>query len=173
MTALSTEKGSLARKFERPITPVGADTVRDDAETLDAQAAKLRSQRMTYREIAEVQKCSVATAHERAQRGLQWIMYEDVDTGRQFERARLDLLWTKVWDIAMREHTAVAHGKVVKDDEGNPIIDDSQNLQALRELRAIGESYRKLEGLDQPTRVEQSGSMVYRIEGVDPAEDLT
>lgn len=147
--------------------------MRDQRDAQDAQAAMLRAKRMTYREIAEIQGCNVKTAHERVQRGLKLAIYEDVDTGRQFERARLDMLWRKVSEIAEKPHYAMAHGKLVLDKEGEPIVDDGPNLTAFRELRAIGESYRKLEGLDQPTRVEQSGSMVYRIEGVDPAEDLT
>jgi hypothetical protein len=40
-------------------------------------------------------------------------------------------------------------------------------LAAYKEMRSIAESYRKLEGLDQPTKVEQTGTVKYEVVGVE------
>ncbi|MFE3387346.1 hypothetical protein [Streptomyces anulatus] len=51
------------------------------------------------------------------------------------------------------DHIMVSHGKVVKDDDGVPLLDDGPKSAAIRELRTIRESYRKLFGADAPSRV--------------------
>lgn len=88
------------------------------------------------------------------------------------EAAQLDDLFVSAMEVLERDHPVVSHGKVIKDDEGNPLLDDGPKLAALREMRAIRESYRKLLGVDQPTQVAVSGSVKYEVVGVDP-EDLT
>jgi len=87
------------------------------------------------------------------------------------EAALLDDQFVSAMEILERDHVVVSHGKVIKDDDGNPLLDDGPKLAALREMRAIRESYRKLLGVDQPTQVAVSGSVKYEVVGVDP-EDL-
>jgi hypothetical protein len=125
---------------------------------------------MTYAQIAREMGCSPSTAFERVQRVYQATRVETAETARQFERERLDGLWQKAEAIASTVHYVVAHGKVVKDDDGNPVIDDGPVLAARREQRAIAESYRKLDGLDAPTKVEQSGAVTYEVVGIDPSD---
>lgn len=88
------------------------------------------------------------------------------------EAAQLDDLFVHAMEVLERDHVVVSHGKVVKDDDGRPLLDDGPKLAALREMRMIRESYRKLHGLDQPTQVAVSGQVRYEVVGVDPA-DLT
>lgn len=88
------------------------------------------------------------------------------------EAALLDDQFTSAMEILERDHVVVSHGKVIKDDTGNPLLDDGPKLAALREMRAIRESYRKLLGVDQPTQVAVSGAVRYEVVGVNP-EDLT
>jgi len=88
------------------------------------------------------------------------------------EAALLDDMFAEALEILERDHVVVSHGKVVKDDAGNPLLDDGVKLAALREMREIRHSYRKLFGADQPTQVAVSGSVKYEVVGVNP-EDLT
>jgi hypothetical protein len=88
------------------------------------------------------------------------------------EAAQLDDLFVSAMEILERDHVMVSHGRVVTDDTGTPLLDDGPKLSALREMRQIRESYRKLLGVDQPTQVAVSGGVRYEVVGVDP-EDLT
>ncbi|WP_406156961.1 hypothetical protein [Streptomyces canus] len=88
------------------------------------------------------------------------------------EASLLDDQFVAAMEILERDHVVVSHGKIVKDDAGTPLPDDGVKLAALREMREIRHSYRKLFGIDQPTQVAVSGSVRYEVVGVDP-EDLT
>lgn len=143
-----------------------------DQDILDIEAARLRvEERLGYREIAKAMGCSVSTAHARVDRVYKAGMSEATEMMRQQERTRLDMLWQRSKTIAETIHYVTAHGKVVCHPEtGEPIIDDMPRLAAQKEMRALAESYRKLEGLDQPTKVEQTGAVKYEIIGVDAAD---
>ncbi|MGA5435468.1 hypothetical protein ACPCIZ_12840 [Streptomyces cellulosae] len=142
-----------------------------DQELIDAQALELRNQRYTERQIAKIMGCSPSTAHERVKRAIRRVLVEATETARQLERDRLDILWQRAEEIATREHYVTAHGKIVLDHNGNPVIDDAPVLAARREQRALAESYRKLEGLDQPTKVEQTGNVTYEVIGLHDTTD--
>lgn len=163
-TALVPRKLSDVVKVEKGVPPM-------DQAVLDIEAARLRGQRMTYREIAAEMGCSAATAHDRVKRAYRDARVEATDLARQFERDRLDHLWRRADKIARTVHYVSAHGKVVIDpDTGKPLVDPMPVLAAQKEMRALAESYRKLEGLDQPSRVEQTGTVEYKVVGVDPSE---
>lgn len=86
------------------------------------------------------------------------------------EAAQLDDLFVAAMEILERDHVMVSHGRVVTDDTGIPLLDDGPKLAALREMRQIRESYRKLLGVDQPNKVEHSGGVTFEIVGVDPQD---
>jgi hypothetical protein len=69
------------------------------------------------------------------------------------EAALLDELYAHAVDVLERDHVTVSQGRIMKDVDGTPLLDDGPKLAAIRELRAIRESYRKLYGIDQPSRV--------------------
>lgn len=138
-----------------------------------AAAARLKAEhpRMTYQQIADavgysdkgsawraIQKCRNAVLQ---QAGAELIASE---------AAQLDDLFVSAMEVLERAHVMVSHGRVIKDDEGNVLLDDGPKLAALREMRAIRESYRKLLGVDQPTQVAVSGQVRYEVVGVDPAD---
>jgi hypothetical protein len=143
-----------------------------DQDILDIEAARLRvEERLQYREIAQVMGCSTSTAYDRVQRVYQARKVEATDQMRQQEHARLDMLWQHQKRIAEGMYYQTAHGKVVKDPEtGTPLVDPMPNIAARKEMRAIAESMRKLEGLDQPTKVEQTGAIEYKISGANPSD---
>ncbi|NUO43742.1 MAG: winged helix-turn-helix domain-containing protein [Streptomyces sp.] len=146
-----------------------------DTDTRAANAARLKADnpRMTYRELAKavgysnpgdawraVDKCRKAV--------LQAAGAELIAS----EAALLDDQFVSAMEILERDHVVVSHGKVITGADGEPLLDDGPKLAALREMRAIRESYRKLLGVDQPTQVAVSGAVRYEVVGVDPA-DLT
>lgn len=157
----------LLREGEKP---EGSRT-RDDVRALDIEAARLRGKRMTYREIGERMGTSYQTAWERVQRAYKAARADATDVAREYERERLDAMYRKAEAIAEETHYVTAHGKVVMHPEtGQPLVDPMPSIAAYKEMRAIAESYRKLEGLDQPTKVEQSGGLKVEIVGVDPQD---
>jgi hypothetical protein len=146
-----------------------------DHDQRAAQAARLRADnpRMTYQQIADavgysnkgdawraVQKCREAVIKSA---GAELIAAE---------AGQLDDLFVAALEVLERDHLVVSHGKVVCGDDGQPLIDDGPKLAAIREMRQIRESYRKLYGLDAEQKVNVSGSVRYEVVGVDP-EDLT
>jgi hypothetical protein len=147
--------------------PEGSRT-RDDVRALDIEAARLRGKRMTYREIGERMGTSHQTAWLRVQRAYKAARADATDVAREFERQRLDEQYREALAIKEEVHYVTAHGKVVCHPEtGQPLIDPAPKLAALQRMQSIAESYRKLEGLDQPTKVEQSGTVKYEVVGVD------
>jgi hypothetical protein len=135
----------------------------------DADASRLRSEGKTYQQIADA-----LGYHDRghAWRGIQRarraILREPAEELIQVESARLDELYVAALDVLDRDHPTVSNGRVMYGDDGRPVLDDGPKLAALRELRQIRESYRKLHGLDQPAKMEMSGGVKYEIVGVDP-----
>lgn len=120
----------------------------------DAAAAGLRADNKTYQQIAdELGYSSKGDAWRGVQKAKADVAREPVAKLIQTEAAQLDDLYVAALDVLERDHVFVSHGKIVKDDQGVPILDDGPKLNAIRELRAIRESYRKLFGADAPSRV--------------------
>lgn len=139
----------------------------------DARAAELKAQRKTYQQIAdELGFCDRGEAWRAVQRALVAIVKEPAERLRAVEAAKLDELYVEALDVLSRDHVTVSHGKVVKGDDGSPLLDDGPKLQAIDRLLKVRESYRKLLGLDAATKTEVSGGVRYEIVGIDPA-DLT
>lgn len=113
---------------------------------------------------------------------------------------RLDTMQAAAEAVLRRRHVHVSGGKIVmqitayaRDDEGNILLDvdgnpKAENVEQLEddapvlaavdrlvkievERRAIGESRRKLLGLDAEQKVSVSGGVTYEIVGI-PAEEL-
>jgi len=120
-----------------------------DTAERDAQAARLRSQGRTYREIAEeLGFASRGAAHDAVARALHAVVKDDAEALRAREAERLDGLYEEALAVLEREHFAHSHGRLVYDADGRPLLDDGPKLAALREMRQIRESYRRLHGLD-------------------------
>jgi hypothetical protein len=112
-----------------------------------------------YRQIASAMNCDVGTSWRRVQRGLRIIdapTLEAAERARAAHRARLEAATEVAMEVMDRDHVHVAHGKVVVDDAGNPVLDDAPKLAAADRIRTLSESLRKLDGLDAPQSVEVS-----------------
>lgn len=119
----------------------------------DAEAVGLRNSGFTYRQIAAAQGINTATAHRRVKRALAAVPSEAVHEMRRIEGERLDDLWKIAWREATRDHLFVQSGKIVRDENGEPLIDHAAKLQAVRTCVALSERRARLEGLDAPVRI--------------------
>ncbi|WP_331756196.1 hypothetical protein OHA04_45685 (plasmid) [Streptomyces sp. NBC_01590] len=138
----------------------------------DAEAARLKSDGLTYQEIADALGYSDrGNAWRGVQRAKRAILREPAEELIQVESGRLDELYVEALAVLERDHVMVANGKIVCDEDGSPLRDDGPKLAALRELRQIRESYRKLHGLDSPAKVNMEGELKYEVVGIAP-EDL-
>lgn len=138
----------------------------------DAEAMRLKAEGKTYEQIAAaLGYYDRGHAWRGIQRARKAVLREPAEELIATEAARLDDLYATALEILERDHVMVSHGKVIYDESsGEPMLDDAPRLAALRELRAIRESYRKLHGLDAARKVDLSGGVRYELVGVDPDE---
>jgi len=138
-----------------------------------AEAARLKAEnpRMTYQQIADAVGYQDKTGAWRAiNRCREAVIREAGAELIAAEASHLDDLFVAALEVLERDHVVVSHGRVVTGADGNPLLDDGPKLSAIREMRMLRESFRKLYGLDQPTKTEVSGSVKYEVVGVDPQE---
>lgn len=138
----------------------------------DAEAARLRSRGLSYRQIAEQLGMSVSSAHDAVRRAMAAVIAEPASDAIAFELDRLDRMYQAALKVLESHHVTVSQGKVVELD-GVPLEDDGPVLAAIDRMVKISESRRKLLGLDQPAKTQVSGELRYELIGVNPAEHLT
>ena len=171
MTNTDPAKGK-GRGQDRPRSGKGRFVRSLDNAERDRQAARLRTQGMPYREIAEqLGYHDEGSAHRAVSKILRETVQEAADELRKVEVERLDALLQVAWNVMMREHVAVSSGKIVMvaDDEGNevPLRDDGPTLAALDRVIKIADRRAALLGLDAPQKIQSGGTVRYEISGVD------
>lgn len=132
-----------------------------------AKAWELRSMGLREQDIADqigVAQSTVSTYVTEAFAELKERGLASAEEWRALELEKLDRQQRHLERIMARNHVAYANnGKIIMDvdEKGNPykLIDDGPVMQAIEGLRKNSESRRKLLGLDQPTKIEQSGSL--------------
>ncbi len=130
------------------------DTTLEGAER-DAAAARLYREVRNYQKVADMLGYSNRGGAWRAvQRCKEVVKRQAGEELIATEAAELDQLYVRALDVLDRDHITVNNGRIIKDDDGEPILDDGPKLAAIRELRNIRESYRKLYGLDAATKTE-------------------
>jgi hypothetical protein len=144
----------------------GKYTRTTDTAERDAEAARLRSRGLSYRQIAAQLGMDVGNAHRAVQRAMAAIVAEPAADAIAFELDRLDQLYRAALAVLEARHITVSNGRVVELD-GVPLPDDGPVLQAIDRLVRISESRRKLLGLDQPVKAQVSGGLTYEVVGVD------
>lgn len=142
-------------------------TQRHNAEQIAEQAHRayqLRLKGWSFRAIAGDMGISVSTVHDR----VHIYVSEHVDPlaaqFRQVELDRLDDLAVKAYEVLGRNHVVAQQGKIVRDDEGTPLLDDAPTLAAIDRLVKISERRAKLLGLDAAVKVDA------QVHQVDPAD---
>jgi hypothetical protein len=112
----------------------------------------------TLQEIAEALGItSRGAAHAYVQRGLhstREATQATAEQARAAHRARLGYALEVATEVMGRDHVHVSQGRVMKGDDGTPLIDDGPKLTAARTIGALSESLRKLDGLDAATKVD-------------------
>lgn len=163
-----------ARNARGNYTPT--QTAADKAAT--ATRLKADNPRLTYQQIADqvgyANKGDAWRAIDRCRKAVLQSAGAELIAS---EAALLDDQFVAAMEVLDRDHVVVSHGKVITMADPDtqvekPLLDDGPKLAALREMRAIRESYRKLLGIDQPTQVAVTGNVKYEVVGIDPA-DLT
>lgn len=95
-------------------------------------------------------------AWKAVQRALSRIGKPEADELRAIEQERLGALYRHTLNILDRQHPVLYKGAPVLVD-GEPLDDDMVKLRAIEVLIRADESYRRLLGLDAPTKHEHSG----------------
>ncbi len=135
----------------------GGGRYAQDVESLerDAQALRLASMGYSLRQIDEQLRYGGFQNVSRAlKRSRERILKPAVSQHVAVQLARLDYIALALMEIKQRQHVVVSGGKIVRDDAGAPLRDATAELQCLRELRAVGESTRKMLGLDAAVKLE-------------------
>lgn len=121
----------------------------------DARAAELRAENWKLEDIAnELGYYDKSHARVGIQRALRDIVKGPAEKLIEAEAARLDSLYEEALEVLQRDHVTVSHGRIIKDEAGNPILDDGPKLAAIDRLVKVRESYRRLFGLDRPVKVD-------------------
>lgn len=153
-----------------------------DTAGRDAKAARLRADGWEYRDIGRELGFSASNAYEAVQRVLKETVVPPAEDLRREEVERLNRtlrnlteMRDTVLGVLARKHYAISNGKLMYLGS-NVLEDDDVVLRAVAQLGAIedrrtkvGESRRKLLGLDIPVKqeIEIGGGVEYRIVGVD------
>lgn len=123
----------------------------DTPESLerDAQALRLHSMGYSLSQINDqLNYGGRGNAGRAISKARERILKPAVSQHVAVQMARLDYIALALMEIKQREHVVVSGGKVVRDDSGQALRDVGPELACLRELRAVGESTRKMLGLD-------------------------
>jgi hypothetical protein len=126
-----------------------------DAAERDARVAELVaegwSQRAIAAEVGYSHHSSVAEAHRRAVRS---VLQGPAEKLLALHMNRLEFMFASLMEMAEDTYITVSHGKIIRDEEGNPVPDIGPKLAAFREARASLESFRRLVGLDEAVKVD-------------------
>ncbi|MET7437807.1 hypothetical protein ACFYQQ_01180 [Streptomyces sp. NPDC005496] len=145
------------------------------ADQRAAAAARMKAEnpRLTYQQIADAVGYSNKGDAWRAIDKCRKAVLQQAGAELVASEARLlDDQFVAAMEILERDHVVVSHGRVVTGEDGKPLLDDGPKLAALREMRAVRESYRKLYGADAAQKISVDGAVRYEVVGVDPT-DLT
>lgn len=129
----------------------------------DHEAARLRSQSLTFRQIGERLGVTGQAAFAMVKRAIADIPREGTEELIALELAKLDAIEAKYAEITQGLHPMVSmSGKIVgftDDETGKEIYleDSAPVIRALDGLLKVSESRRKLLGLNAPTRTELTG----------------
>jgi len=132
----------------------------DRVEPLErrSQVIALRSQNLTFQQIADAlglgHKSTAKRDYDAAMADARDRSADAAEAYRDQELAVLLAVRNELLKVLYGRHIYVSDGRVVRDDDGEVILDTAPKIAAARELRQNSESIRKLLGLDAPTQVD-------------------
>lgn len=135
------------------------------------QVIALRAQNLTFQQIADAlglaNKSTPKRDYDAAMAEARERSIDAALAYREQELAVLLAVRNELLKVLYGRHIYVADGHVVRDENGELILDTGPKIAAARELRQNSESIRKLLGLDAPTRSEISGTAALEVTVVD------
>lgn len=138
----------------------------------DAECARLQALGYTYRQIGSALGIPTTTAFQAVRRVHRAAGAEARDQIRESVLSRIEAVAARMEEIADSDHYAVAQGRVVYDEEGNPVLDQAPVIAAAKVLLDTARDVRKLMGIDEPvrteTKVDGTQTVSYKITGADP-----
>lgn len=150
----------------------------------DAQAANLRKRGWSPQMIADKLHVDRTTVYAMLERAYRAVRAESAGEARQMDLDRLDDM---IRDLERDEagvrtlmggrHVTVSQGRVVYDDNGEPVPDQAFALQCMdriermrRQRLDIMNRRARYLGLDMPAQAEVAASVTYRIIGLEPED---
>ena len=132
----------------------------------DGEIARLRSTGMSFADIGAQFGISRQAAHQGFKRALADTVREAADDVRVTELERLDRLYQEALAVLEAEHPMVRNGRIIRGDDGAPLLDFAPRLGAIDRALKVQERRAKLLGLDAPTKndVRFTDSLDSRIE---------
>ena len=135
---------------------------KDDAKKVEIalrrkEVVRLRTEQgLSFPKIAEMLGVSRDTAYDDwdAAMRLDYQAPEEREAAKRAERMKLDEAERRLLEVMNRVHYAHGNGKMVRDEDGNPLIDDGPIIAATSAWVRIMQRRAKLDGLDAPTQFE-------------------
>lgn len=138
---------------DEPRTRMGRWAKTLESAERDAEAARLWGRGWTFEAIANrLEYGDKSNAHKAVQRALKAVQAEGVNEARAAQLGLIGELKRHALDVLETDHVMVSHGKVIKDDQGNPLLDDGPRLAAIGKLEALIAREAALLGTPMPTR---------------------
>jgi hypothetical protein len=135
---------------------------RADVAARRARVLAMRIEQRPYTEIAAELGVTVGIVKMDYHRALDQLKREQAThatTVRDVETQRLAAAEQAAWQVLRRKHITVQHGRIVRDDTGEPVEDDAPVLNAIDRILRISERRARLLGLDAPARIEVSDAV--------------
>jgi hypothetical protein len=144
-------------------------TARPEVAARRSQVLALRTEQVPYAEIAQrlsVPESTARTDYQRAIEQLNRERNEQAGLAIAVEEAKLDALERAAWQVLRARHITVQHGKIVRGEDGEPVIDDAPTLNAIDRILKIAERRARLLGHDAPvrSRIEVTDALDTQIE---------
>ena len=118
----------------------------------DNRAAEMRSQGLSYEQIGKELGYTKQAAHKAVQRAVAEIPKEGAKEVLSIELDKLDRLDRYYNSVLTRRHLRIGNtGKIVHDDEGEPVYDEGPRMDAAAGILKTQERRAKLLGLNAPT----------------------
>jgi hypothetical protein len=121
----------------------------------------------TFTDIAKTMGITKQAVHAVYWRAVRAAPAKAVHEIREDLNAQLAGLVEHTNEIRARDHVKVNNGEIVRDPEGNPLLDDGPELDAIREQRALLDQIAKLNGANAPAQVTVNGQISFVINNVD------
>lgn len=117
----------------------------------NAEMYRLRLKGYSPEDIAGLYGLSPDTVAEIVGRVISQLRRHDPQASKLLELDRLDRLLLKAVQVLNRKHLTVSHGRIVRDENGKPVLDDGPTLAAIQTVLRIMERRARYEGTDAPT----------------------